>query len=184
MCEHAVPAGGDSDGIYSYEALESLIKHVKAQEHQKTEFSFRVQKMIFHYAQENSKLVFNIKNNEIFVFLTLFWFSPDITINLGKDQLQNKYDKLSNNYTQLQETVSGKKKKGNSKYTGSNSTQNVCIISLIIDCCVSHITANNNQLKNSYETLSKNHSKLQDQVKKLKDEIKGEKNEIVLYCVL
>lgn len=67
--------------------------------------------MIFHYAQENSKLVFNIKNNEIFVFLTLFWFSPDITINLEKHQLQNKYDKLSNNYTQLQETVSGKKKK-------------------------------------------------------------------------
>lgn len=42
MCEHALPAGGDSDGIYSYEALESLIKHVKAQEHQKTEFSFSV----------------------------------------------------------------------------------------------------------------------------------------------
>ncbi|KAM8767289.1 CD209 antigen-like protein C [Acanthopagrus schlegelii] len=29
-----------------------------------------------------------------------------ISVTLGKDRLQNKYDKLSNNYTQLQETVS------------------------------------------------------------------------------
>uniref|UniRef100_A0A671WNA8 C-type lectin domain-containing protein n=1 Tax=Sparus aurata TaxID=8175 RepID=A0A671WNA8_SPAAU len=59
----------------------------------------------------------------MFVFFTLFWFSPDISVTLEKDQLQNKYDKLSNNYTQLQETAS----------------------------------VNNNQLKSSYETLSKNH---------------------------
>uniref|UniRef100_A0A671WQP8 C-type lectin domain-containing protein n=1 Tax=Sparus aurata TaxID=8175 RepID=A0A671WQP8_SPAAU len=32
-----------------------------------------------------------------------------ISVTLEKDQLQNKYDKLSNNYTQLQETASGKR---------------------------------------------------------------------------
>ena len=38
-----------------------------------------------------------------------------------------------------------------------------------------NITVINSQLQSSYETLSKNHSKLQDEVKKLKDEIQGEK---------
>ncbi|XP_030268037.1 CD209 antigen-like protein E [Sparus aurata] len=32
-----------------------------------------------------------------------------ISVTLEKDQLQNRYDKLSNNYTKLQETVSGKR---------------------------------------------------------------------------
>ena len=51
------------------------------------------------------------------------------------------------------------------------------IISLFICCCVSQdMRVNNNQLQSSYETLSKNHSKLQNEVKNLKDEIKGEKN--------
>uniref|UniRef100_A0A671WMQ7 C-type lectin domain-containing protein n=1 Tax=Sparus aurata TaxID=8175 RepID=A0A671WMQ7_SPAAU len=40
---------------------------------------------------------------------------------------------------------------------------------------ISHITVNNNQLQSSYETLSKNHSKLQDELQKLKDKIEGKR---------
>ncbi|XP_036948686.1 CD209 antigen-like protein E isoform X2 [Acanthopagrus latus] len=78
-----------------------------------------------------------------------------ITINLGKDQLQNKYDKLSNNYTQLQETASA----------NSNQLKN------------SYETLSKNhsklqdQVKKLKDEIKVNNSQLQDELQKLKDKI-------------
>ena len=75
----------------------------------------------------------------MFVFFTLFSFSPDISDILEKDQLQDRCDKLSNNYTQLQETVSGNNNKKSLKTKRGTANmqyprKNVCIILLIIFC--------------------------------------------------
>ena len=45
----------------------------------------------------------------LLVFSSLLWFSADVLVSVEKYQLQTSYDKLSNNYTQLQGQQSGKK---------------------------------------------------------------------------
>ncbi|KAM8767276.1 uncharacterized protein AB9X84_006199 [Acanthopagrus schlegelii] len=66
-----------------------------------------------------------------------------ISVTLEKHQLQNKYDKLSNNYTQLQETASDKNNQLKNSYETLSKNHN--------------ITVNNRQL--------------QDELQKLKDKI-------------
>ncbi|XP_030268402.1 CD209 antigen-like protein C isoform X2 [Sparus aurata] len=97
-----------------------------------------------------------------------------ISVTLEKDHLQNRYDKLSNNYTQLQEKVSVINNQLQSSYETlrKNHSKLQDEVKKLKDE-IQDMRVNNNQLQSSYETLSKNHSKLQDEVKKLKDEIQG-----------
>ncbi|XP_030268404.1 CD209 antigen-like protein E [Sparus aurata] len=78
---------------------------------------------------------------------------------LEKDQLQNKYDKLSNNYTQLQETVSV----NNNQLKSSYET----------------LSKNHSQLQDEVKKLKDeiqvNNSQLQNELQKLNDKIEGKR---------
>ncbi|XP_036948682.1 CD209 antigen-like protein E isoform X1 [Acanthopagrus latus] len=78
-----------------------------------------------------------------------------ITINLGKDQLQNKYDKLSNNYTQLQETVSANNNQLKNSYETLSKNHSKL----------------QDQVKKLKDEIKVNNSQLQDELQKLKDKI-------------
>ncbi|XP_045914199.1 C-type lectin domain family 4 member E-like isoform X2 [Micropterus dolomieu] len=49
----------------------------------------------------------------------LLCFSPDISVTLEKDQLQTRYDKLYNNYSELQGQISGKCPEGWKRFGSS-----------------------------------------------------------------
>ncbi|XP_031168896.1 C-type lectin domain family 12 member B-like [Sander lucioperca] len=98
-----------------------------------------------------------------------------VYFTLEKEQMQNEYNQLSNNYSQLQVKVS-EISVNNSQLQSSYQTLSVNHSQLQDEVKklkdrTEEISVNNSQLQSSYQTLSKNNSQLQDEVKQLKDRI-------------
>ncbi|KAM9340625.1 uncharacterized protein ABDE67_016364 [Symphorus nematophorus] len=99
----------------------------------------------------------------------------NVFLNLEKDQLQNSYDKLSSNYTQLQGQ--------NSDVAINNSQLQSCYETLSknykqMEDEINQLKGknegmeiNNSQLQSGYETLSKKYKQLEDEINQLKGKI-------------
>ncbi|KAM8767271.1 uncharacterized protein AB9X84_006198 isoform 3-T3 [Acanthopagrus schlegelii] len=81
-----------------------------------------------------------------------------ISVTLEKHQLQNKYDKLSNNYTQLQETASDKNNQLKNSYETLSKNH-------------SKLQDQVKKLKDEIKDITVNNRQLQDELQKLKDKI-------------
>ncbi|XP_030268390.1 CD209 antigen-like protein E isoform X3 [Sparus aurata] len=98
-----------------------------------------------------------------------------IRFTLEKDQLQNKYDKLSNNYTQLQETASVNNNQLKSSY--ETLSKNHSKLQDEVKKLKDEIQVNNSQLQEELQKLKDkiedNNRQFEAKVKQLKDKIKG-----------
>ncbi|XP_030266588.1 C-type lectin domain family 4 member M-like isoform X2 [Sparus aurata] len=83
-----------------------------------------------------------------------------ISVTLEKDQLQNRYDKLSNNYTQHQETASVNNNQLQNSY--ETLSKNHSKLQEVVK-----------KLKDEIKDITVNNSQLQAELQKLKDKIEG-----------